>query len=152
MDQSEKYRIIEGYILTVIRRIIPGDYNRLSDIRVETLTALGINFQTAAILPPTNLFQDIVHGGKAARKTIEAVVDAEGSWVFALTHKGGSATTDLQMALFTKEPHSVVMKMLDSGGLKAPLIVLAAKGGHFLILNGASLKSLARSADAAYVE
>lgn len=147
LDASEKYKITERYVVSVLRRVVKGDYEHLYDIRNEGLAKAGFDFTTATVLAPTNLFQDLVRGGRTSKKTKDSLLDNEGAWHFALQSRDSRTASELQAAVWTRDPHQMVDHMLSSGGLKEPLIIKAHQDGHFLILNGEGIKHLARSAD-----
>lgn len=144
LDASEKFKITERYIVSVLHRIIPGEYRHLCDIDSRTLAGMGFDFTTAIALMPTNLFRDITGGGKGGRKTVKSLVENHGCWHFALETREGNSAADLQLAVWTTTPHQVMTSIMDAECCKAPVVLLQHKGGHFIIMNGVGLKSLAR--------
>jgi len=147
LNQSEKYAITESYVVGVLRRVIPGDYRRLCDLRCEGLQKAGIDLMMAGVIPPTNIVADLMHGGKNARLTKTKLQENPDTWQLALVSRQANSAAELQAAVFTTNPHGVMAKLFDLFALKDPAFVMASGEGHFIVINGNTLKTIARRTD-----
>lgn len=140
---------VEAAVLTVLRRIIPGDYRDVAGARHPVLEVLGIDTYTAGFWSPTAVVGMLLSETLSVRdKLAKAMVDSPGSWFWTL-HPGGSSKEALWAVSAHENPLRVTSAAYDlaskSGTTGGGIMVRPFRGLGLVAVQGTLLHNAVKN-------
>lgn len=147
---SDVHRIQTKYILSALKKAVPGDYKALHDFRCPPLEEAGIDLSCAAVMSPDNrvsslMFAPSLSPGSAKMKRFRENPE----WHLGMVSRESRSSDGLlAMRLMESEDAAVlVSRVMMAGGNTHALMARACGPYQFVMLNGATLKAISRRAD-----
>jgi hypothetical protein len=132
-------------ITTIVRRLIPGDYEHFTDASHPALENLGLGFSTAATCYPEKVVADFLGPTLSTRPPwVKMALEGAGEWVFILDSGFGSnSAANLWMIQAVERPVDLLAR-LERCGVETDALVMSrrVKGMWMVAVQATILKDV----------
>ena len=145
-DPSKGYKVTQGYIMQALRHAVPGDYKSILEARAPGLEEMGIDLQSAVLLQPCDLLSEVFFRMNPGRsKALKSLVDYPDQWHLCLASRESTSMASLQCACHLTEAGEFLARLSGMGLAKEPVCFKTIKGKTLVLINGTTLKQIART-------
>lgn len=140
-------------ITSIIKRMVPGDYEHFTEAHCPAMQALGLHLYNAVATPPEKVVAHMLGDTLSTRPAwVKEVWRAGGEWVLVQDPGYGSLSPDALWLIQAVDKPSDLWTRFERHGITSDALILTrqVKGKWLVAIQSSVLKDIQRKSNATY--